>query len=360
MVSVMAGPATTTQQRILEGMTSAVLLFDENMRLQYINPAGETLFSVSARHLLQQPYQALIEDQEDLQELLQEAVNSSHPFTRHEVSLKLGQDIEVVVDFTAVPLSEPAARQAILVEMHQIDRLLRISREKNQINQQHATRKILRGLAHEVKNPLGGLRGAAQLLERQLESEELKEYTRVIIDEADRLQKLVDRILGPNKLPDKRLLNIHTVLEHVRNLLVAEVSDRIKIHRDYDPSIPEIEADADQLIQAILNIANNARQAIEDKGNITLRTRVERKFTIGKQRHDLVARIEVIDDGAGIPKEMQDNIFFPMVTGRADGTGLGLSIAQSLILQHDGLIEFESVPGRTMFAVLLPISKEGR
>jgi len=343
------------QQRILESLNSAVLLFDESMRLKYVNPAAETLFSVSARHLLNQPYQALIQESADLQFQLEEAFQSGRPFTRHEVSLDLGNDNHVMVDFTAVPLIESGYAREILVELHSVDRLLRISREENQLAQQEATQKILRGLAHEIKNPLGGLRGAAQLLERQLDSEDLKEYTQVIIDEADRLQKLVNRILGPNNLPNKCSINIHHVLEHIRSLLLAEGKSNVSIERDYDPSIPELQADPDQLIQAFLNITRNAYQALDEEGTITLRTRIERKYTLGKQRYDLVARIEIIDNGPGIPEGILDKIFFPMVTGRAEGTGLGLSIAQSLIQQHDGLIEVISVPGGTVFTVLLPI-----
>ena len=354
MVSVMVSQVDL-QQRILESLNSAVLLFDESMRLKYVNPAAETLFSVSARHLLNQPYQALIQESADLQFQLEEAFQSGRPFTRHEVSLDLGNDNHVMVDFTAVPLIEPGCATEILVELHSVDRLLRISREENQLAQQEATQKILRGLAHEIKNPLGGLRGAAQLLERQLDSEDLKEYTQVIIDEADRLQKLVNRILGPNNLPNKRSINIHHVLEHIRSLLLAEGKSNVSIVRDYDPSIPELQADPDQLIQAFLNITRNAYQALDEEGTITLRTRIERKYTLGKQRYDLVARIEIIDNGPGIPEDILDKIFFPMVTGRAEGTGLGLSIAQSLIQQHDGLIEVISVPGGTVFTVLLPI-----
>jgi len=354
MVSMMMNKVDI-HTRILEGMNSAVLLFDNALRLRYINPAGETLFCVSARHLLNQPYQALLQDSADLAQQLDEAFRSGRPFTRHEVNLTLGNDIHVIVDFTAVPLLDPGYPTEMLVELHSVDRLLRISREENQLAQQEATQHILRGLAHEVKNPLGGLRGAAQLLERQLDSEDLKEYTRVIIDEADRLQKLVNRILGPNNLPNKRSINIHHVLEHIRSLLLAEGKSNISIVRDYDPSIPELQADPDQLIQALLNIARNAYQALDEEGSITLRTRIERKYTLGKQRYDLVARIEIIDDGPGIPEEMRDKIFFPMVTGRAEGTGLGLSITQSLIQQHDGLVEVNSVPGCTVFAVLLPI-----
>ncbi len=335
-----------------------MLLFNQALRLEYINPAGETLFSASARQLLKQPYEALISDEQELGELLEQAVRSAQPFTRHEVTLQLAGENDMVVDFTAIPLSEPGREPAILVELHPINRLLRISREENQIAQQHASRRLLRGLAHEIKNPLGGLRGAAQLLEKQLDSEELKEYTQVIINEADRLQNLVDRILGPNKLPNMQVINIHTVLEHVRSLLMAEVNEQVSIERDYDPSIPDLIADPEQLIQAILNIARNACQAVQDEGQISFRTRIERKLTIGKQRHDLVVRIDVIDTGPGIDEDMKDKIFFPMITGRANGTGLGLSIAQTLILQHQGHIEFESRTGKTVFSVLLPILRK--
>ena len=341
--------------RILEGMSSAVLLFDSALRLRYINPAGENLFRVSARHLLEQPYQALMQESGDLLQLLDEALRTGRPFTRHEVTLSLGNDINVAVDFTAVPLLDPGYPTELLIELHSVDRLIRISREEIHFAQQEATQKIFRGLAHEIKNPLGGLRGAAQLLERQLESEDLKEYTRVIIHEADRLQKLVNQILGPNNMPNKTSTNIHNVLEHIRSLLLAEGKSQIRIERDYDPSIPEIQADPDQLVQALLNITRNAYEILNEDGVITLRTRIERKYTLGKHRYDLVARIEIIDNGPGIPDDMRDKIFFPMVTGRAEGTGLGLSIAQSLIQQHDGLIEVDSVPGRTVFTVLLPI-----
>ncbi len=343
------------QQRILDGMSGSVLLFDPALRLKYVNPAAETLFSISARHLLEQPFASLLQDEDDLEAELIKALENGQTFTRHEVALHLGQEQDVMVDFTAMPLLDPGQAPAILVEMHPVDRLLRISREESQQAQQQATRKILRGLAHEIKNPLGGLRGAAQLLERQLDSEDLKEYTRVIIEEADRLEKLVNQILGPNRLPRLQSTNIHHVLERVRSLIRAERDDRLVIKRDYDPSIPELNADPDQLIQAVLNIVRNAADAVQGAGTITLRSRVNRKFTIHKQRHDLVARIDIVDTGPGIDPEMLDKIFFPMVTGRADGTGLGLSIAQTMIQQHDGMIEVRSTPGNTVFSIYLPL-----
>ena len=344
------------QHRVLDGMATALLLFDDRLRLEYINPAGENLFSVSARHLLGQPFHALIDEAEGLERQMREVLEEQHPLTRHEVALGLGQQSRAMFDLTALPLLDPGQPRELLVELHPVNRLLRIAREEGKLAQERTTREILRGLAHEVKNPLGGLRGAAQLLERQLDSEELKEYTQVIIDEADRLQTLMDRMLGPGRLPERVPINVHAVLERVLRLMQAEESGGVRIARDYDPSIPEVLGDADQLVQALLNIVRNARQAVDDEtGRITLRTRIERMCTIGRKRHDLAARIEVIDNGPGIAEEMQERIFFPMVTGRANGTGLGLSIAQNIVQQHDGVITLNSTPGRTVFAILLPI-----
>ena len=350
-------PQQDIQHRILENLSSTVMLFNAALQLEYLNPAGEMLFAASARHLLKTPLENLLHCETDIEHEFQEALLSGHPFTRHEMTITLPQGDEITVDLTVIPLTEPDQAPAVLVELSQLDRLLQITRDESLANQQAAAREILRGLAHEVKNPLGGLRGAAQLLEKQLDSEELREYTRVIIDEADRLQALVNRILGPSGVTHKQTVNIHSVLERVRSVMLAETHNTIKFHRDYDPSIPEIEADSDQLIQAILNIVRNAYQAMGDKGNITLRTRIARHFTLGQKYHKLIARIEIIDDGPGIPEEIKEKMFFPMVTGRAEGTGLGLSIAQSLIQQHKGLIECESEPGRTVFSILLPIDE---
>jgi two-component system nitrogen regulation sensor histidine kinase GlnL len=213
-------------------------------------------------------------------------------------------------------------------------------------------------LAHEIKNPLGGLRGAAQLLERELPDPNLREYTRIIIDEADRLQTLMNRMIGPNRMLTRGLVNIHNVLEHVRGLMQAEFPNGPRVSRDYDPSIPDLTADQDHLIQAFLNLARNACAAAGIAGFIELRTRVLRQFTIGNQRHRLVLRVEVLDNGPGIPEELKDHIFFPMVSGQKGGTGLGLPIAQELISQHGGLIECESRPGETRFFVYLPLESE--
>lgn len=351
----MIQPVSDLQQRVLEAMTSGLMLFDNNLRLRYVNAATEMLFGSSGPHLVGQTFCELFENAKALELELQEAIRTGHPFTRHEVTLKLLHGKEVVVDVTALPLMEREQQPELLVELSQMDRLLRITRDESRFAQQQTTRQILRGLAHEIKNPLGGLRGAAQLLEKQLESDDLKEYTSVIINEADRLQKLVNRILGPSKMPKLMSVNIHEVLEHVRSLVLAEAPQGIHIQRDYDPSIPEVKVDRDQLIQALLNIVRNAIEALQDEGEIRLRTRVVRKFTIGQKQHDLVARIEIMDNGPGIPEEIRERIFFPMVSSRVEGTGLGLAIAQSLIQQHHGIIECQSEPGHTVFAVYIPI-----
>ena len=345
------------QQRVLDGMSTTVLLFDADLNLSYTNPAGETLFEQSARHMLGLNYVELIQHRDEISlNKWVEEIKSSQSFTRHEVPLILFHEKEVTANLTIIPLTDSAEKTEYLIEVIPVDRWIRISRDEQRIEQQEVTQEILRGLAHEIKNPLGGLRGAAQLLERELPSPDLKEYTQVIISEADRLQALVNRILGPAGLPKFVDVNIHEVLELVRSLIKIEVKDGIQLHRDYDPSVPDVKADHDMLIQALLNIARNACEALKGKGNITFKTRVVRKYTIGMKRHKLVACIEVIDDGPGIPADIREKIFFPMVTGRAEGSGLGLSISQSLIQQHDGLIECQSEPGKTVFSVILPIN----
>jgi two-component system nitrogen regulation sensor histidine kinase GlnL len=342
-------------QRVLENLTTTVLLLDRDLRLSYLNPAGEMLFAVSARHSCGMPLEQLLVNAEQVIAGMRLSLDSGHPYTERELELRLLGDRTIHVDCTVTPLMEPGHDQELLVELLQVDRQLRIVREEHLIAQHNATRALVRGLAHEIKNPLGGLRGAAQLLERELSHDALKEYTRIIIGEADRLQNLMNRMLGPNTLPHKQEVNIHEVLEHVRSLVRAEASGRVKLIADYDPSIPPLTADKDQLIQAVLNIVRNAVQAFGEDGSITLRTRALRQYTIGQKRHKLVVRVDIIDNGPGIPSDMLENIFYPMITGRKDGTGLGLAIAQNLVNQQGGLIECASRPGRTVFSLLLPL-----
>lgn len=348
-------PMTPHYRSLLEGLTTSVLLLDESLRLIFMNPAGEMLFEHSARRTTGRSIHDLIPLDEGLRTGLLESLKTGRPFTERERRLTLSPDRSITADLTVTPLIEAGRQRRLLVEMVQVDRQLQITREEHLLSQQAATRALLRGLAHEIKNPLGGLRGAAQLLERELPTPALCEYTRVIIGEADRLQNLVDRMLGPNSLPRIDTLNLHEVLEHIRSLVGAEAPPGVRLFTDYDPSIPDIRADRDLLIQAVLNIVRNALQAVGEKGCITLVSRVLRQHTIGQVRHRLVAAIRVVDDGPGIPPEMIERIFYPMVSGRAGGTGLGLSIAQSLINQHGGLIECASRPGQTVFTLLIPL-----
>jgi two-component system nitrogen regulation sensor histidine kinase GlnL len=321
-----------------------------------INPAAEILLATSARVALGQPIERLLLNSNDFITALQHAMNYRHPYTERELLLNLHNIQAITVDCTVTPLDSPDSDQTgLLLEMTQVDRQLRIAREEHLLAQNHTARMLLRGMAHEIKNPLGGLRGAAQLLERELNDAGLKEYTQVIIDEADRLQNLLNRMLGPNTPPRKHNINIHSVLERVYTLAQAEAPPGVKISRDYDPSIPELFADRELLIQATLNIVRNALQAVGDHGNIIIRSRAQRQVTIGPHRHRLAIRIDIIDDGPGIPAALDETIFYPMVTGRAEGTGLGLPIAQSLINQHSGLIECSSQPQHTVFTIYLPL-----
>ena len=346
---------TELHQRIIEHLNVAVALFDSSLRLRYINPAAEMLFGASARQLQGVEFSSLMKPRECMRDQLIDAINSMHPFATHEQVVEFNNGKTITADFSVNIVQSGFGEIELLMEITPIDRLLRISRDDAIYEQQNTTRDLLRGLAHEIKNPLGGLRGAAQLLDRELNSEEQREYTKVIIDEADRLQKLVNRLLGPSGMPKTQDVNIHQVIEYVRNIVMAEEDNEIHFHRDYDISIPEVKGDPDLLIQALLNIVSNAKQAIGDSGNITIRTRILRKFTLGQKQHKIVAKIDVIDDGPGIPEDIKEKIFYPMITGRAEGTGLGLSIAQRLIHQHGGLIECESEAGQTIFSIMLPI-----
>jgi two-component system nitrogen regulation sensor histidine kinase GlnL len=342
-------------ERILGHMATAVMVFDTQMRLVYINLAGEIMLARSARHACGRTVYELIANAEEMVEQLASAITSEQVISQRACHMELPDMQPLRVNCTFTPMQGSDGVDNILVEIRQIDRQLRIEQEEMLISQQQATHALVRGLAHEIKNPLGGLRGAAQLLEGEIGDESLKEYTRIIIGEADRLQQLMDRMLGPSKLPNIQAVNIHQVLRRVQDIVMAEMGEGLKFSNDYDPSLPDLQADPDLLVQALLNITRNASQAMGGKGEITLRTRIQRNITIGPQKHRLVARVEVIDNGPGIDEEQRRKIFYPMVTSRSDGTGLGLSIAQALISRHQGLIECNSQPGHTVFTILLPL-----
>lgn len=345
-------------KKILDHLNVAILLFNKDLYLTYINPAGEILFADSAKHLVGNPAQKLFKiAHHDLFSDLLQRMHHHEPLVDRELMLEsLHQAI--TVNLSATPILEDGQLTEILIELQQVDRHLRITKEEQLLAQQATSRMLVRGLAHEIKNPLGGLRGAAQLLDQELHDPELKEYTQIIIAESDRLQDLMDKMLGPNKPAHKSLLNIHEVLERVRQLVTVEAGNHIRLQTDYDPSIPELFADKNQMIQALLNVVRNAIQAIQGSGKITLKTRIQRHMTIGRKLYKLVAKIEIIDNGPGIQPGLLGQIFYPMITGRAEGTGLGLSIAQSLINQHNGLIECESEPGNTVFSIYLPLMNQ--
>lgn len=343
-------------KKILDHLNEAILLFNKELRLIYINPAGEMLFADSAKHLIGLSAQRLFKTVHSTlcSDLLQR-LHQNEPMVDREVILE-GMHQSITVNLSATPLMEDGCLSEILVELQQVDRHLRITKEEQLLAQQNTSRMLVRGLAHEIKNPLGGLRGAAQLLDQELHDPELKEYTQIIIAESDRLQELMDKMLGPNKPAHKNPLNIHEILERVRQLVAVEAGSQISLQTDYDPSIPEFFADKNQLIQAFLNIVRNAIQAIETSGRIVLKTRIQRHMTIGRKLYKLVIKVDIVDNGPGIQPGLMGQIFYPMITGRPEGTGLGLSIAQSLINQHSGLIECESEPGNTVFSIYLPIT----
>jgi two-component system nitrogen regulation sensor histidine kinase GlnL len=298
----------------------------------------------------------LVDDEPEMREILARvAMTGDHFANEMRLAPSEVHPVERVVDCHVSPVDIDDA--SLLVEIVDVTRRTQISRENALLIQHGAGRQMIRQLAHEIKNPLGGIRGAAQLLERQLTEDELREYTDVVISEADRLAALVDTLLGPGGPPNKQPVNIHELIEYVVRLIEAEEPRRLDIHRDYDAGLPEINLDRDQMVQALLNVVRNAANALEGHGRITLRTRAVTNFTIGDVRHRVIASIEVEDDGPGIPFDLQDSIFYPLVTSRPDGTGLGLPAAQELISRHGGLIEFDSRPGRTVFYMRIPLDQ---
>jgi two-component system nitrogen regulation sensor histidine kinase GlnL len=327
--------------------------------IESLNPAAETLLGISQSRATHQSLLQLIGDDDEMQDILLRVLDSDSTFA-NEIRLpptEVHAD-ERLVDCRVSILQRSGHARALLIEMSDVTRRSKITRENALLIQHGAGRQMIRQLAHEIKNPLGGLRGAAQLLERQLDSDTLKEYTNVIISEADRLAGLVDTLLGPGGPPNKQPVNIHELLEYVVRLVEPEMSAHIRISRDYDPGLPDIELDRDQMVQAFLNLVRNALAALDGQGRITLHSRAIMNFTIGEIRHPVVASIEVEDDGPGIPTDLQDSVFYPLVTSKPDGTGLGLPAAQELISRHGGLIEFESRPGRTVFQVRIPLDHE--
>ncbi len=334
----------------LELLPTAVVTLDDELVVCYANPAAESLLATGAKSLRGQAFPALFSEQAELEQTLAEARNTHWDYSGRNITYSRPGREPLPLACVVARIDLPEA--ALIAELRPIEQQLRMAREERLQFEQQANRELIRNLAHEIKNPLGGLRGSAQLLEKELERDELREYTQVIIKEADRLQTLMDRMLTPHRAPRLEAFSVHEVLERVRSLVKAEFG--VDIERDYDPSLPELVADREQLIQAALNIARNAAQAGSQK--VLFRTRALRQVTILKQRSRLALELQVVDDGSGVPDEIQDRIFNPLVSGREGGTGLGLSLAQTFVQYHHGVIEFESRPGRTTFRILLPLT----
>jgi two-component system nitrogen regulation sensor histidine kinase GlnL len=321
-----------------------------------LNPAAENILGISSRRARGKSLLRLVDDEPEMREILSRVAGTGDHYA-NEIRLAPTEvhSEERMIDCHVSPVVIDDAR--LLVEVTDVTRRLQISRENALLIQHGAGRQMIRQLAHEIKNPLGGIRGAAQLLERQLDDAELREYTDVVISETDRLAALVDTLLGPGGPPNKQPVNVHELLEYVVRIIEAEDDRRLTIHRDYDPGLPLIDLDRDQMVQAFLNLVRNAAAALDGHGTITLRSRAITNFTIGDVRHRVIASLEIEDDGPGIPKDMQDSVFYPLVTSRPDGTGLGLPAAQELISRHGGLIEFDSRPGRTVFMMRIPLEQ---
>lgn len=349
-------------QAVLDNAQTAVVVIDGSREVIYLNQAAEVLLGASARQLRGQTLDYLVHDP-SLAAVISETVGRQQPVLRHDLGFGLPGSPLKRFDCWLTPLEGPP-RGGLILEIAATGPLGDTQRESQLLAQQEANRLMLRGLAHEIKNPLGGLRGAAQLLERELADPDLAEYTQIIIGEADRLKNLIDRMLSPGPAPDMARVSVHEVLERVRALVAADLPPDLSIECDYDPSLPDLWADREQLIQALLNLVRNAVQSVDEgncrPGHILLRTRVRRRVTIAGRHHRLLVQVDVRDNGPGVPEHLHEQIFHPLVTGRTTGTGLGLSIAQSLIGRHEGCINFHSTPGNTVFSVLLPIAGERR
>jgi two-component system nitrogen regulation sensor histidine kinase GlnL len=342
----------------LDLLATAVLIVGADGAIAYANQAAEQLFDLSRRGLVGLRAARLFAEEGEVEKMFADARANELGVRRQILSVRRPHREPLPVQAVASALY--AAETPLALELAEIEQQLKVTREEHQLDQTEANRQLLRSLAHEIKNPLGGIRGAAQLLEGELGSADQREYTRVIIDEADRLQSLVDRLLAPHRHPRVVApVNIHEVCERVRAVILAEFPRGLEVRRDYDASVPDVHGDREQLIQALLNIVRNAAQALEARiaagdAEIVLRTRVARQVTIARHRHRLALALHVIDNGPGIPEDLKERIFYPLVSGRDGGSGLGLTLAQTFIQHNDGAIEMDSRPGRTEFRILIP------
>src|SRR5580692_5567428 len=347
---------------LLDAMVTSVFLLDPQLHVTYLNAAAQTLLGLSTNQALGRSIAELTRGAESLLPMFDRVRDAGEGVVQRELAWSAPGGVDRILDCAVTQVVMGGQSLRLLLEIEDITQHRRLTRENALLARLDGSRLMIKQLAHEIKNPLGGLRGAAQLLERELHEDSLREYTRVIIGEADRLTALVDSMAGPNRLPLKAMLNVHELCEHVYHLLHAEARGVVTVDRDYDPSLPNAALDRNQMIQALLNVARNALQAVGQQpadytGRIVLRTRAMSNVSIGPARHRLVASVQIEDNGPGVPDDLRSSIFYPLVTGRANGTGLGLAVAQELVTRNGGLIEFESEPGRTIFTLLLPLGE---
>lgn len=345
-------------QQVIDHLTTAVLALDAGLCVQFMNPAAEEMFGLSARQAVGHLLSRLFLNSAELESIAGRVLEKQTAVAGRDLELVPREmpTLPLAVDCSASIFRLPEKTDGVLLEFQDTTRLRRISREAELIQQHGVSRKIIRQLAHEIKNPLGGLKGAAQLLQGELVGSELSEYTTVMVREVDRLAGLIDRMLGPTRPLDRRPCNLHEVLDHVLQLVAADAPARVTLVSDFDLSLPLLEIDRDLMTQVFLNLARNGVQALGDQGELVLRTRILSNFTLGHRRYKMVASIEFQDNGPGVDPSVAETLFYPLVTSRSNGTGLGLSISQELANRHDGLIEFSSRPGHTVFQVLLPMS----
>ena len=341
----------------IDHLATSVLLFDENLHLVSINSAGESLLSMSSKRILGLPPEKIWPNTMFFSDMIRKSFQFVRTRIERGIEMALINRDSVKVDSILTPIVINDETKEIIVELVGVDAFVREMQEFNHQTVQKVANESVQGMAHEIKNPLGGIRGAAQLMEKELDDESLLEYTKIIINESDRLRNFLDRMMAANTHPVRSDTNIHEIIEYVISIIRVESSRNINIEKDYDPSIPTINADREQLIQAVLNLLRNAVQATTDDERILLKTRIQRQITIQNKLNKLAIQLDVIDNGPGIPAEIESGAFYPMVTGHAEGTGLGLSIAQQLIQSHGGAINYERKENNTYFSILFPIDR---
>ena len=347
-----------TEQRaaqIIDHLATSVLLFDENLHLVSINSAGESLLSMSSKRIIGLTPEKIWPNTMFFPDMIRKSFQFVRTRIERGVEMGLINRDSVKVDCIFTPIVINDETKEIIVELVGVDTFVREMQEFNHQTVQKVANESVQGMAHEIKNPLGGIRGAAQLMEKELDDESLLEYTKIIINESDRLRNFLDRMMAANTHPVRSDTNIHEIIEYVISIIRVESSRNLHIEKDYDPSIPTINADREQLIQAVLNLLRNAVQATTNDERILLKTRIKRQITIQNKLNKLAIQLDIIDNGPGIPVEIESGAFYPMVTGRAEGTGLGLSIAQQLIQSHGGIINYERKENNTYFSILFPI-----